>query len=1117
MAEEDGERFIEIVSAGSLYLSGGEWERKYWSCSRGKDRYPYPVGYRAVRHFSGISYTMEIQQGPRGPMFQVTSTLGDSAPGPTPDLAWKNFQKKTAPKVRDWQRKRSFPHKIDGVELFGFKNASVQRLLRELIVRSTGAIELNLHHPVTSDTDSPLTRKVEADVSDGYEDLSVRLDKMGGPSKRSMRPSQEEGTAKRVHYQDISTSADNCDNELDIAADEGSSKLQDVIGSRCTPSLLKEIPHNSRHTLVNDNMGESVADSPEQVGLSSSSYLSSQMSDLESAEREVAKSMMAILLPQAIPLLKKTHRKKKKKVKHKNKEEYTTSTRTVSTENPSAGCRGGAVCTSICEGINVKTSPTYSNEKSLCEMVKGFCDNDDGMIDELAFRTDDLNTVIADSFEGDEQVWHDNTSKSMGAHHHECDDACSKESNVHSQLPYDNREDHDRRSECQIGIDDGTDTPDVIYDHEKGQYVLSEALLACLEEEFGEKDNSYPANYNESNAGRIQDGKQFEDPRGGINNDSSILIDVSDKNNLRNGLYAQASAKSRAGISRDGESLTNLLEKPVHSNAHNYEKMGGQFDDTKFVDRFVAFESFGTGNHSKYGLERINSVTAGSVDVQMKTGKNHSLEEQKECQTGCRNGNENTMISVGFGSNVCGCVPPKNEDNACRERALTDINHLNGPLCKQKETSPRVSNLHLDLMGSYLHPMPVLSITLNTKNNSSLLIYVLCGFLDSCQRFLYVYNIIPKDQQETKPYFVSYTPLLLSSMERSCTGNLPFERSGLQFTPDGQFLVFFGTIRMPFCRRQSIDCSCSLCKLNQYEVNCLKIVSVNLGYVSLLTKLIACGTLSCILICEPNYIVTVEDGGKLHIWMMAAGWRMISEEYVIPSFSNVGHSILELRRMPKNSNLIIGHDGAGSFCLWDIAKRTILATFTAPGIIIFQILPVVSCSLQEDIILASFSDSEKRLREITISGVSRKVDNESILSSGKDTAIWILISSASVAEYQSDLRANEHNARWRLALLANKTVFMGSILDPRATAVEACGNHGFTGTHGGLLYAWELSSGRKLAGTQCFNRGRVSCVAVDAKSGVVAVADDECQLLLYSQNKVVSNARAGGNMFRVKT
>lgn len=119
--------------------------------SKGKDRYPYPVGYHAVRHFSGISYTMQIQQGPRGPIFQVrgfadklavlcmsycwivpsvhekktwsdelslqvTSTEGDSSAGQTPDIAWKNFQKKSGAKVRNWQRRMSFPQKIDGVE-----------------------------------------------------------------------------------------------------------------------------------------------------------------------------------------------------------------------------------------------------------------------------------------------------------------------------------------------------------------------------------------------------------------------------------------------------------------------------------------------------------------------------------------------------------------------------------------------------------------------------------------------------------------------------------------------------------------------------------------------------------------------------------------------------------------------------------------------------------------------------------------------------------------------------------------------------------------------------------------------------------------------------------------
>lgn len=116
-------------------------------------------------------------------------------------------------------------------------------------------------------------------------------------------------------------------------------QLQVVSGSRCMPPLLEEIPCDSKCTLVDDYLGEYVPNSSQEDCLSSGSYLSSEKSDLESAEKEVAKSMMTFLLPQAIPLLKKTHRKKK--VKQKKKEEYTVSMRTASAQNPSAdGCQG---------------------------------------------------------------------------------------------------------------------------------------------------------------------------------------------------------------------------------------------------------------------------------------------------------------------------------------------------------------------------------------------------------------------------------------------------------------------------------------------------------------------------------------------------------------------------------------------------------------------------------------------------------------------------------------------------------------------------------------------------------------------------------------------------------
>ncbi|XP_024311690.1 uncharacterized protein LOC100827244 isoform X3 [Brachypodium distachyon] len=1155
--EADGDRFIEIVSTGALYRGGqAQWERKYWSCSRGKHRYPYPVGYHAVRRYSGISYTMEIQQGPRGPVFQVTSTLGDSATGPTPDIAWKNFHKKMGSKVRNWQRTRSFPQKIDGVELFGFKNASVQRLLRQLIVHSSG-FGTKMPCPNNSGAASPLTHTVAVDVSDDYEEQLVSLDKTVGTAKRSINPIHEESVAKRIHSQDILSSVNNCNDELDKSresSDKGgpgsNTQLRDVSGSRCMPPLLEEIPRDSKctrvddtlgeyvpsssqedglfsgsysssekadlesaenevaksmmtslppqtipllkktqvddtlreyvpsssqedglfsssysssekadlesaenevaqsmmtsllpqtipllkrtrvddtlgeyvlsssqedglfsssylssekadlesakkevsksmmtsllpqtipllkRTRVDDTLGEYVLSSSQEDGLFSSSYLSSEKADLESAENEVAKSMMTSLLPQTIPLLKKTCIKKK--VKQKGNARYRALIRTASAQNPSADdCQGVSLPASIREG-NMNSSQTHIHGRLLHETIKDSGTNKDCMNDEQVIKSD-MEAFVADSFEDDAQVWGDNTSKTMGAHHHESDDACSREPNENSKLLLSKRETNAELSECQVQAHDSADdTPDMIYDHDKGQYILSDAYLAFLEEEFGLNDSSHPAHFN--HVDNDAEPNQPKDPKEGIANGSLLSVDGSDHMNMCN----------------------------KHNVFHN------QVDHT-----------------------------------------------------------------------------------------LCNINHVNGLPSKHPKTSIRGSAHHLELTASYLHPMPVLSIMLNTKSINSLHIYVLCGFLASCQRFLYVYNITLKDYPDEPPYFVGYTSLLLPSLEQASTGNFTFGRSGMQFTPDGQFLILLSSIRLPCCRMQNIDCSCSLCKFDQHDDNSLKIVSVNCGYSSLLTKLMPYGTVSSFLICEPNYVVAAEDSRKLHIWKMVAGWSVVSEEYVISSLGNVGPSILELKRMPKSSSLIIGHDCAGGFCLWDISKRALLSTFAAPGNIVFQILPLGICSVHEDIFHASVDDIERRLQEITVTGVSRKDDKESTLMlSGKDIAVWIMVSAASVAEYQHDLRAKEHNARWRLALLANKKVIMGNIFDPRATSIDVSGNYGFAGTYGGCLYMWELSSGRKLAGTECFNGQRVSCVAVDAKSRVVAVADDDCNVLLYTENMV---------------
>lgn len=110
------------------------------------------------------------------------------------------------------------------MQLFGFKNASVQRLLRELIVDSTGAIELNLPGAVDSEAVVPLTHNDAPDVSVA-EDLPISLGIEGGTGKRSIEPSQVESPSKRFHYQGTFTSVDNCNASTQRNENEVSSAL----------------------------------------------------------------------------------------------------------------------------------------------------------------------------------------------------------------------------------------------------------------------------------------------------------------------------------------------------------------------------------------------------------------------------------------------------------------------------------------------------------------------------------------------------------------------------------------------------------------------------------------------------------------------------------------------------------------------------------------------------------------------------------------------------------------------------------------------------------------------------------------------------------------------------
>ncbi|PKA57059.1 hypothetical protein AXF42_Ash002363 [Apostasia shenzhenica] len=139
----------------------------------------------------------------------------------------------------------------------------------------------------------------------------------------------------------------------------------------------------------------------------------------------------------------------------------------------------------------------------------------------------------------------------------------------------------------------------------------------------------------------------------------------------------------------------------------------------------------------------------------------------------------------------------------------------------------------MELVGCYLHPEPVLFMTITSRGSK--------------ERFSFFYG------------------LHITSAS--------FERSALQLAPDGQSLIFLSSIKVPRCSEHIFDCLCASCKSESSEETTLEIVHVKHGYVSTVARLTARERITCLAVCEPTYIVAAEDKGELHVWVMNCTWR----------------------------------------------------------------------------------------------------------------------------------------------------------------------------------------------------------------------------------------------------
>ncbi|XP_048319035.1 uncharacterized protein LOC107429040 isoform X1 [Ziziphus jujuba] len=1292
-AEEEKPDGLEITSIGSLY--SGTWDKKYWSSSRGKDRYPYPVGYQAVRAHNGGTYKMEIQEGLKGPLFLVSSADGHSCSGQTPDIAWDKFQKKFGPGVKIWHGKR-FSCRIDGVEFFGFKNPFVQRLLRELVANVNGTAERNLCS--LSNLDSKADNDSRCPDTCTYPDLLPYLVRPHTTGKRSRRreiineKSVSGENIKKPRPQDLtcvakaSNSIRNLRNHtvanssltvlnkdsgigmhpaslplsvdlipvqeekshvsedgLQLKSVDMSNHLRELTappqearmhmglenckstGVASSSPMEEKTPHSFQDTEAGelafpmareikngdttrskdcqDNGSNSsptswdketcvkeeliavdmviseglIADSHlEEVGTSNSSG-SQEKNDFDSVGQE----MMTFLLPQAIPLLKKASRKKKPSVspsedfpcrmfpqKDNNGTDVPSKAFLPENENVEQKERIdiqsldlGSVAPNNCavhnnvvnhhyaEDTFNHTFPSDNAEESAClnketcshntHGVSGSVDEHNESIDCRLETSGSKNVFCCDEVcmdsngvhqEGDvyiskspptcassqkrdfvEEVrdacvnMHENSDVVRMPHEinlktapdktEAVADDCGRRGMLSSNI---SRKETFEKVDAETGNMSLTPVPKLVYSRRKDQHQsisrmkekyngpLSESIIC---RSFG--DSSVNEN-NPATGALLASGNLQMGPSG----DKSYKKDLLNGEPLSENIICRSFGEST--VNENYPAIETLL-------ASGTLKMGPSVDKSHKND-LLNDEPQLSG--PLVGLHRDNPAT--DSDIQLNCMVSAQAQDQfvshfKRSQAHFDKkvvGHRNLVMSYSSISAQKQGTHFKGSQSLAK-----DVPYSLGLKAKKMEIKNELSSI-FELVGCYLHPFPVLSILLGSRD-SEIHICVLCGLLVDKERNLFIYKIETKEQMVGFPSFVGHTILTLPVLKDYFGREIALDRSGLQFTPDGQCLVLLDCIKTPFCRQGRTTCLCSECALNFSEENAVKIVNVKVGYVSIVTKLRTVDRLNCLLVCEPDHLVAVGDSGRLHLWVMNSAWSAETDKTILPANNCISPGIVELKRIPKCDHLVVGHNGFGEFSLWDISKRILVSRFSASSTSICEFFPVglFSWQMKGHFSESSVEENVSRMMAATNMWFSEQNKNPSLLPiEGEDIAVWLLVSVISDFDTQHGYISEDSQTNsvgcWRLALLVNNVVILGTTLDPRAAAVGASAGHGIIGTYEGLVYMWDMSTGAKLATMHHFKGGSVSCIATDdLRSGAVAVAGGDCQLLVYQHSQ----------------
>ncbi|XP_022968243.1 uncharacterized protein LOC111467538 isoform X1 [Cucurbita maxima] len=1208
--KDQADASLEIISIGSLY--SGPWAKKYWSSSRGKDRFPYPVGYQAVRDYNGIKYKIEVHEGPKGPLFMILSMDGRSFSGQTPDIAWEMFQRKSCLHTKIWHGKRS-SCKVDGVEFFGLKNPFIQRLLRELVANVSGTAELDPSNLCSKASGSAQTAveqhcvdecKTAKLVSSHERSKSARkrsriqgIETAKSPNGSNLKKARNHGSGIRsmtAEFNSVSANDGNqgfCEKAIcvqeELAVSETTQVAHNVsIGKKHHDRLSTDkLEYISREMEIDDNSGfasfqkdycpdtednnhdasdtsdqkqvifesapisfekknlneldiiipeESVMDAhPEEI-CSWNRNSGSKRNDFDSVGQDMVKSMMTYLLPQAVPLLEENS--DRKKTATSNLETFPCDENTKDVWTTEKEGREKQEYMNIQHGNYKFVVPCLELPKTGLDNLEGgqhydnaningsfssFADNDQAKedmkpVDYGGFQfSGRMNELLVNHHEasGSKKSRDSENGKNLlgtcqegNLYVSECPPSCSYSGRVLNECPL-----NLQRNSCKVDQKTPEDYKESNGDEQP-----------CPSESFSQLSHAQSANDSS-----VRSTSAFSEAlnKEVILGKEAVGIDTSPFSQVPSIVYSRRKAQKVSHLAKEENhpseaSNTSDLRKHYgteasstkspHSSGINVCTLPGNQLREDLLSEPTCREpppincSYETTMKAETGLEKIchRSPTLDLNEASpQRDNKSHNsglLDKHvlKEDLEGCVDGGmieHNNVLS-----------PNKYElfqdvGETFRDESKDSYPHGNVELYREAEGMSKI-------VGSYLHPMPVLSIFLSNVENV-IHICVLCGLSVEKNRTLITYTVELKEPRLGYPSMVGHTTVMVPTLKDYLGKEVAVERTGFQQTLDGNFLVLVGGIEAPLCRTGSINCPCSTCTSRKFEENVVKIVQVKYGYVSIIANLRSVDSVHCILVCGPDQLVAVGSGGRLHLWVMDSTWSKQIEGHTIPSEDHISPNLVELQKVPEFSNLVVGHNGYGEFSLWDIQKRAMMSRFFTPSASVNQFFPISLFRWKETESFTSNFNSRDYVKELSCAtNTSSMIPDEHSSLQLKDTAIWLFASTTSDSNdphnYLPTGCQKNHAELWKLMLLANSTVTFGAELDLRASAIGASAGRGIIGTQDGLVYVWELSTGNKLGTLLRFEGASVFCIATDNREGgVVAVASGSRLLvcLLSSQ------------------